>query len=140
MRLELWYLATNAAEGEDQPFSKASLARFFTPEFAAAYTELMDRQEALQEPLLDGDPILNAQDYCPPVNLTLTPDPPGETEAAVHVSFQSLWCFDETTPGSNKVITDVDFHLVRHDGGWLIDDFDSGGSFRRLMTELMKEN
>ncbi len=156
MSLELWYLAEASPSDEDGPFSKASLARNFTPEYAKAYSDVLDRMQQSDEPLIDGDPILNAQDFCPPNQLAVgAPATKGDT-AEVTVSFDKDWCFSDNadseadqSEGDNSPaeegaapadeLTRVVFKLVKRDGRWLIDDFNSGGSTRALLQQLLNE-
>ncbi len=137
MRLELWAISASDV-GEDHPFSETSLARFFTPEFATAYDAVMDRQEATHEPLIDGDLILNSQEYCPIVDVSVQRIGSAPNDAVVEVHFRSQWCWVDIPREINERIDSVQFVLVRNADGWKIDDFGSGGSARRLFRELMR--
>ena len=136
MRLELWSISA-ADVGEDHPFSEASLARFFTPEFAAAYEAVMDRQVRLNEPLIDGDLILNSQEYCPIIEVAVGKLGAGANDAVVQVHFRSQWCWAGVAPEVTERVDLMQFRLVRGADGWKIDDFDSGGSVRQLFAELV---
>jgi len=61
-------------------------------------------------------------------------------EAFVHVRFQSQWCFDAPADVRNEV-TAIDFHLVKIDDQWRIDDFQHSlyGSFRALLATFLAE-
>lgn len=137
MRLELWAIASTDP-GEDIPFSEASLARFFTPEFAAAYNAVMDRQERIHEPLIDGDLILNSQEYCPIVDVAVQRIGAAPNDALVQVHFRSQWCWPDIPREIADRVDMVEFVLVRGADGWRIDDFGSGGSARRLFVELLR--
>lgn len=139
MMLELWSVAT-ADIGEDQPFSPPALAAYFTPAFAAAYEAVVARQTALDEPLIDGDPIANSQDFCPFANLAIAPASTADGRAAVTATFQSQWCYPEADPEVTQAVTAVVFRLVADGANWRIDDFDvDGASFRAVLTQLLKE-
>lgn len=137
MRLELWAISASDV-GEDHPFSETSLARFFTPEFAAAYDAVMDRQEAIHEPLIDGDLILNSQEYCPIVDISVQRIGSAPNDAVVEVHFRSQWCWVDIPREISERVDSVQFVLARTADGWRIDDFGSGGSARRLFRELMR--
>jgi len=139
MRLELWSIATLDA-GEEQPFSETSLDRFFTPEFADAYRAVMDRQEQRNEPLIDGDLILNSQEYCPPVEIDLDHLGNSANAAIVQVSFRTQWCWSGVPNEITRRIDAVQFHLTKGEGGWRIEDFDiAGGSTLEFFAALMRD-
>jgi hypothetical protein len=139
MRLELWSVAM-PEPGEEQPFSETSLARFFTPEFADAYRAVMDRQEQRNEPLIDGDLILNSQEYCPPIDIDLDHLGNGSSAAIVQVSFRTQWCWSGIPPEITERIDAVQFHLTKGEDGWRIADFDAAGeSTLELFAELMRD-
>lgn len=137
MARELLYLASSP-DPLDDPFGEESLAQNFTPEFAAAYTAVIDRMEKLNEPLIDGDLILNAQDYCPPEELSLQ-EQSQEAYGEVVASFKTGWCFQDAGTDVTGKVTDTIFSMVNRDGRWLIDDIEVDGSTRALFEQLMKE-
>jgi hypothetical protein len=138
MRLEIWSLSATDA-GEEVPFSPSSLARFFTPEFAAAYEAVMQKQERIQEPLIDGDLILNSQEYCPIVDVSVGRLGAAPNDALVQVHFRSQWCWSDVPREVSERVSLVEFMLVRGEDGWRINDFGSGGSARRLFANLLRD-
>jgi hypothetical protein len=139
MRLELWSVASPEA-GEDQPFSETSLDRFFTPEFAEAYRAVMDRQQQRNEPLIDGDLILDSQEYCPPIEIDLDHLGVGGSTAIIQVNFRTQWCWSDVPADVTERVDSVQFHLVHGEGGWRIADFDvATGSTVELFATLMRD-
>lgn len=141
MRLELWTIATGLPPGDDDPFSEASLGRFYTPALREAYGAVMARSARLNEPLLDGDPITGRQEYCPLKDVAVEMADGIDNKVGVTAVFRSQWCFPEAGPGVANELTELAFILVHGDDGWRIDDFVDArqGSFRDLLADLMKE-
>jgi hypothetical protein len=139
MTLELWALSSASLDAEINPFGEASLAENFTPEFADAYNAVIQRMEERNEPLIDGDLILNSQEYCPLKELALEERPQDAGRAEVAVSFKSSWCYPEAGEEIASRVTEAVFTLVERDGRWLIDDFSVDGSTRVQLEALMDE-
>jgi hypothetical protein len=82
----------------------------------------------LNEPVIDYDPIVNAQDYSIS-NLKIDVDPPANSDKA-HVVAR----FD-----NQGQKTTVEYDMVVEDGAWKVDAIRSGtGDFRQLIDEALK--
>ncbi len=140
MRMQQTMIATNGADGEG-PWSPTSLDYFYTPELKAAYLAVMERSQARNEPLLNGDPIVGRQEYCTLRNLEVEMQAGAGNQVGVTAAFQSQWCFPEAGPAIAGAETVVAFVLTYDRGRWRIDDFvqEGQGSFRELLASLMRE-
>lgn len=82
----------------------------------------------LEEPVIDYDPVINAQDFEIKAVTTRVVTPAKDGVAAVEASFTNM-----ATP------TKVTFNLREEDGVWKIDDIQSDGvSFRASIGEAIK--
>jgi hypothetical protein len=127
------------APGTIDPFGEEELLRLYTRDLALAYVDVMERQAALNMPLLDGDPITGHQEYCPLRNITANETARSAEAAEVTVTFESQWCFADAPAQIRGEVTTIVFALVTEGGEWRIADFNHSayGSFHALLAELM---
>ncbi len=125
--------------GTVDPFGEEELLVFYTRELALAYVDVMERAAALNQPLLDGDPITGHQEYCPLRNLTAEETARDVAAAEITVTFQSQWCFADAPAEIRDEVTTIAFYLVPDSGEWRIFDFahSAYGSFREHLAFLM---
>ena len=125
--------------GTVDPFGEEELIRFYTHDLALAYATVMERQVAINQPLLDGDPITGHQEYCPLRNITAAETARDVAAAEITVTFQSQWCFAEAPAEIRDEVTTIAFYLVPDSGEWRIFDFahSAYGSFREHLAFLM---
>lgn len=137
MRQEIDYLAQT---GQGDALAGDALDRLFTEDLRQAFQGVIDLQEALGEPLIDGDPITGHQEYCPTLRgVTVDGDFETQTTAEVTARFLSQWCFPEAGPEVAGEVTEIVFRLVKVYDEWRIADFDHSlyGSFRDWLGLLM---
>jgi hypothetical protein len=137
MRQEIVYLGQT---GEGDPLAGDALDRLFTEDLRQAYQGVLDLQQALGEPLIDGDLITGRQEYCPTLQgVTVDGDFETQTTADVTATFMSQWCFPEAGPEVAGEVTEIVFHLVKVYDEWRVEDFDHSlyGSFRDWLGMLM---
>ena len=125
--------------GTVDPFGEEELLVFYTRDLAQAYVDVMERQAALNQPLLDGDPITGHQEYCPLRNITAEETARDAATAEITVTFQSQWCFADAPAEIRDEVTTIAFYLVPDSGEWRIFDFahSAYGSFREHLAFLM---
>lgn len=109
---------------ESDPFPDDP-SEVYSPTLKQLWDEMSAKSEESEVPIIDFDPIINAQDY----ELTdfLVADPVIEADSAtVVVSFSN---FGEPQ--------ELHFELIRNSGGWLIDDIEAIGDTPWRFSELL---
>ncbi|HHY51506.1 MAG TPA: DUF3828 domain-containing protein [Alphaproteobacteria bacterium] len=100
----------------------------YSPTLRQLWADMAARSEATGEPILDFDPLINAQDY--ELSELIIADPVVKGDSAeVAVSFSN---FGEPQ--------ELHFYLVRRAEGWKIDDIESVGPYPWRLSELLAAN
>jgi len=116
------------APGGDSVPSNWEKAPVYSKSLRAAMDRGFDYSLLLNEPVIDYDPIVNAQDYSIS-NLKIDVDPPANPGKA-HVVAR----FD-----NQDRKTTVEYDMIVEDGAWKIDAIRSGTEdFRKLIDEALK--
>ncbi|HQZ13659.1 MAG TPA: DUF3828 domain-containing protein [Devosia sp.] len=109
---------------EDQPFPDDP-TEIFSPTLKQLWDEMSAKSEASEVPILDFDPIIDAQDY--DITDLVIADPVVNGDAAiVAVSFSNMGAPHE-----------LHFELIRRTDGWKIDDIESIGENGWRLSELL---
>lgn len=125
--IESLYAPYLAPGGNSVP-SNWEKAPVYSKSLRAAMDRGFDYSLLLNEPVIDYDPIVNAQDYSIS-NLKIDVDPPANSDTA-HVVAR----FD-----NQGQKTTVEYDMIVEDGAWKIDAIRSGtGDFRQLIDEALK--
>lgn len=109
---------------ESDPFPDDP-SEIYSPTLKQLWDEMSAKSEESEVPIIDFDPIINAQDY----ELTdfVVADPVIEADSAtVVVSFSNL--------GEPQ---ELHFELIRGGGGWQIDDIEATGDNGWRFSELL---
>jgi hypothetical protein len=102
-------------------------APVYSKSLKAAMDRAFDYSLLLNEPVIDYDPIANAQDVSI-MNLTIDVDHPADAKAHVVARFDNL---DRKTA--------VEYDMIVEDGAWKIDGIRSGtDGFRQIIDEALK--
>ena len=97
----------------------------YSPTLRQLWDEMAAKSEASEVPIIDFDPLINAQDY--EVSEFTVADPVIEGDSAtVVVSFTN---FGEPQ--------ELHFELIRRAEGWKIDDIESVGEYSWRLSELL---
>jgi Protein of unknown function (DUF3828) len=113
--------------GADSVPSHWEEAPVYSKSLKAAMDRGFEYSRLLNEPVIDYDPIANAQDYSI-TNLTIDVDHPADAKAHVAARFDNL---DRKTT--------VDYDMIVEDGAWKIDGIRSGSDgFRQIIDEALK--
>lgn len=100
----------------------------YSPTLRQLWADMAARSEAADEPIIDFDPLLNAQDF--ELSDLIIADPVVKGDSAeVVVSFSN---FGEPQ--------ELHFYLVRRAEGWKIDDIEAMGANSWRLSELLAAN